>query len=165
MGNQQESEIIITRVFDVSRDLVWQSWTDPEQFKRWWGPKNFTAPVVKIDLRVGGKYLYCMRSAEGREFWSTGTYDKIIQHEQLVCTDSFTDEKGNIVPASHYGMTGDNWPMTTNITVTLIEMENKTKMILAHLGIPLQIKEMCTAGWNEEFDKLAESLTLLKENN
>ena len=53
-------EITITRVFDAPRELVWKAWTEPEHFMRWWGPKGYTAPVYKVDLRVGGKYLYCM---------------------------------------------------------------------------------------------------------
>jgi len=48
------SELVITRVFDAPRELVWNAWTEPESVKRWWGPKGFTAPFCRIDLRVGG---------------------------------------------------------------------------------------------------------------
>jgi uncharacterized protein YndB with AHSA1/START domain len=51
---------------------------------RWWGPKNFTLPACKIDFRIGGKYLACMRSKESQEFWSTGTYKEIVPLERLV---------------------------------------------------------------------------------
>jgi uncharacterized protein YndB with AHSA1/START domain len=97
-------------VFDAPRELVWKAWTDPERMQRWWGPKHFTAPVWKIDLRAGGVYLYCMRSPEGQDYWSTGVYREIVDPERIVCTDSFADEKGNPVPASHYGM-GEDWPL------------------------------------------------------
>jgi uncharacterized protein YndB with AHSA1/START domain len=66
-------DITITRVFDVPRELIWKAWTEPERVKRWWGPKDYTSPSVTIDLRVGGKYLSCMRSQERKDFWSTGT--------------------------------------------------------------------------------------------
>jgi len=152
-------EIVITRIFDAPRELVWKAWTNPKHLMRWWGPKDFTAPVCKVDLRVGGKYLYCMRSKEGQEFWSTGTYKEIVPLERLVCSDSFADEKGNVVPASHYGMPGDNWPLELTVTITLEDLRGKTKMTLTHSGIPSgQMKEMTGAGWNESFDKLAESL-------
>ena len=59
---------VITGIFDAPRELVWKAWTDPERLMRWWGPKNFTSPVSKIDLRVGGTYLNCMRSLEGKDF-------------------------------------------------------------------------------------------------
>jgi uncharacterized protein YndB with AHSA1/START domain len=71
------------------------------------GPKGFTSPVAKIDLRVGGVYLNCMRSPEGKDFWSKGVFDEIVVPERLVMTDSFADEKGNTVPASYYGLSDD----------------------------------------------------------
>ncbi len=66
---------------------------------RWWGPKGFTSPACRIDLRVGGKYLFCTRSPDGRDFWSTGVYREILEPERIVCTDSFADEEGNVVSA------------------------------------------------------------------
>jgi uncharacterized protein YndB with AHSA1/START domain len=125
---------------------------------RWWGPKDFTSPVCKIDLRVGGKYLYCMRSPEGQEFWSTGVYREIVPPERLVVTDSFADKDGNVVPASDYGL-GDDFPLELQVTVTFEEHQGKTKMTLHHSGIPAgEIREMTEAGWNQSFDKLGESL-------
>ena len=154
-----KNDLLITRIFDAPRKLVWKAWTDPEHLMRWWGPKDFTSPVCKTDLHVGGKYLYCMRSKEGRDFWSTGMYNEIVPFERIVCTDSFADEKGNAVPASHYGMPGDDWPMELYVTITFEDLGNKTKMTLKHVGLPAgQMKEMCGAGWNESFDKLAASL-------
>ena len=100
-------ELVITRVLDAPREAVWNAWTDPTRFMLWWGPKGFLSPACKIDLRVGGKYLACMRSPEGQDYWSTGVYREIVPMERLVCTDSFADAKGNVVPASHYAMQGD----------------------------------------------------------
>jgi len=105
--DQDESELIITRVFDAPSELVWKAWTEPERVKQWWGPRGFTSPFCKIDLRVGGSYLVSMRAPDGQDFWSTGVYREIVPQERIVATDSFADEKGNVVPASHYGMSGD----------------------------------------------------------
>jgi hypothetical protein len=66
--NTCEDEIVITRLFDAPRDPVWRVWTKPEFVMQWWGPKNYTSPSCKIDLRVGGSYLYCMRSPEGKDY-------------------------------------------------------------------------------------------------
>jgi uncharacterized protein YndB with AHSA1/START domain len=154
----KDQELVIVRIFDVPRELVWQAWTDPEHLMRWWGPKGFTSPACKIDLRMGGTYLNCMRSPEGQEFWSTGVYREIVEPSLLVCTDSFADEKGTVVPATHYGMSPD-FPLELQITVTLEEDDGKTRMTLRHVGIPSgEMSEMCEAGWNESFDKLAECL-------
>ncbi len=157
-----EKDLIITRFFDAPRERVWQAWTKPEHFKEWWGPKGFTAPLISIDFRTGGKYLYCMRGSgpDGvvRDYWTTGVYREIVPMERIVCADSFADEKGNVVSASYYGMPGD-WPLELTVTVAFEEHDGKTKMTLRHEGLPEgQMKEDCEAGWNESFDKLAKSL-------
>jgi len=154
----RSTDIAISRTFDASRELVWKAWTVPEYFMRWWGPKGFTAPVVKIDLRVGGKYLLSMRSPEGEEYWNTGEFREITPLEHLVYTQKFADEKGNEVPASHYGMPGD-WPQATTVTVTFEALDGTTRMTLRESGIPLgQMHEMARAGWSESLDKLADVL-------
>ena len=95
--NKNNKDLIINRVFDVPIQLVWKVWTNPDMIKKWWGPKDFTSSVCKIDLRVGGKYLFNMLSPEGQEYWSTGIYKEIVPFERIICTDSFADEKGNVV--------------------------------------------------------------------
>ena len=153
--------LTITRLFDAPRERVWKAWTSVELMKKWWGPKFFTAPVIKTDLRVGGKYLFCMRGPDGKDYWSTGDYREIVPQERLVLTDSFADENGNIVPASHYGMTGD-WPAALLITVTFEETGGRTKMTLLHEGLPAgMMREMTATGWSESFDKLAESIAVI----
>ena len=155
---RNEKELRIVRVFDAPRERVWKAWTDPEQVKSWWGPRSFTAPFAKIDLRVGGKYLYCMRSPDGKDYWSTGVYREIVPLQRIVATDSFADEKGNVVPASHYGMPSDV-PMEMQVTVTFEEVGGKTRMTLKHVGIPAgDQSKMAEMGWNTSFDKLAKAL-------
>jgi uncharacterized protein YndB with AHSA1/START domain len=153
-------EMEITRIIDAPRERVWRAWTDPDLVKQWWGPKGFTSPVQKIDLRVGGEYLGAMRSPEGREYWSTGVYREIVAPERLVATDSFADEHGNVVPASYYGMSGD-WPVEMLVTVTFEEQDGKTKLTVRHSGLEAHsdtdIQNM-RQGWNETLDKLDEFL-------
>jgi uncharacterized protein YndB with AHSA1/START domain len=150
--------LIIERIFEAPREKVWKAWTDPDRMKRWWGPKDFIAPFVEIDLRVGGKYLSCMRSPEGKDYWSTGTYREIVPLGKIVVTDSFADEKGNVVSAANYGMTGD-WPLELTVTVIFEVQNNQTKMTLYHVGVPAgENRDMCREGWNQSFDKLAEIL-------
>ena len=155
---KKSAELVITRIFDAPHELMWKAWTEPELLKRWWGPKVFTAPVIRIDFHVGGKYLYCMRSPDGQDFWSTGTYREIIPYKKIVVTDSFADEKGSIVPASQYGMTGD-WPLELVVTLSFETQDGKTKFTLQHAGIPAgEMRDMTKVGWNESFDKLADVL-------
>ena len=122
----KDQELFITRIFDAPCKSVWKAWTEPDLVKRWWGPKGFTSPYCKIDLRVGGKFLYCMRSPEGKDYWSTGIYREIIPEERIVFSDSFADESGNVVPATQYGMSAD-FPLEMLVTVTFEEIGGKTK--------------------------------------
>jgi uncharacterized protein YndB with AHSA1/START domain len=150
-------DLTISRTFDAPREAVWQAWTEPERVKRWWGPKAYTAPVCKMDLREGGKYLYCMRSPEGQDFWSTGVYREIVAPERLVYSHSFADEEGNVVPATHYSMSVD-FPLEMQVTVTFEAEEGKAKVTLHHHGMPKAMFELAKSGWNESLDKLAASL-------
>lgn len=156
--------LVIERTFDAPVETVWKYFSDPEMLKKWWGPKNFTAPSVTIDFRVGGKYLSCMRGspAEGapvQDFWSTGTYKEIVPMKKIVVTDSFADEKGNVVPSTHYGMEG--FPLELQVTFEFEEVDGKTKMTLRHEGIrdiDEKMRSGMDQGWNESFDKIAEAL-------
>lgn len=156
--NTSITDLTIERIFDAPRALIWKAWTDPEHFMRWWGPKDFTSPACTIDLRVGGRYLFCMQAPDGQKYWSTGTYNEIIPEERLVWTDSFADEQGNVVPGSYYGM-GDDFPLEMLVTITFEDHDGKTKLTLHHAGHPAgEMADMAGAGWNESFDKLAASL-------
>jgi len=158
MDSHKVSDLVITRVFDAPIERVWQAWTDPKHIMLWWGPKDFTAPTIQVDLREGGKYLYCMRGPDGKNYWSTGTFEEIVPMERLVFTDSFADEDGNIVSAAYYGMP-EEFPLILKVTVELEELPGKTKMTLKHSGMPpSESKEMAGQGWNESFDKLSNSL-------
>ncbi|MFC5863856.1 SRPBCC domain-containing protein [Acidicapsa dinghuensis] len=102
-ANETE-RMVVTRVFDAPRELVWKAWTDPKYVMQWWGPKGFTCPVCKMDFRVGGKYLYCMKSPDGWEGWNAGEYHEIVPYEKIVSTMYFADSEGNRVEAAELGI-------------------------------------------------------------
>lgn len=164
MNAQLESagDLVITRRFNAARERVWKAWTDPVQVMRWWGPNAFVSPFCDIDFRIGGKYLFCMQSDEGPEIWkkgiwSTGEYLEIEPMTKIVCTDSFADEKGNVVSGSYYGM--DEFPLALEIAVTFSDAgEGETEMTLRHRGLPVSMIDECRTGWQESFDKLEASL-------
>lgn len=146
--------VYITRIFDASLEDVWNAWTKPDHVKKWFGPKNFSAHIIEMDLQEGGSYLNSMKSHEGDEIWSAGVYREVVPKERIVSTDSFADSDGNVVPASHYGMTGD-WPMELIVTVTFKEEESGTRLTLEHQGFPdHKNSSMAKEGWNESLDKL-----------
>ena len=160
-GNQQgsavQNDILIHRVFDLPVSKVWRALTEAEEFKKWWGPKDFTCPTSKMEAKVGGKYLSCMRGPDGKEYWSTGVVKELIPEKRLVVTDHFSDEKGNIKNASEYGMPG-NWPEELLISFDLEEAGDTTKLRLLHEGIPEEMHDECVQGWNESFDKLEKNI-------
>jgi uncharacterized protein YndB with AHSA1/START domain len=154
-----EQQFELVRVFDAPRALVWKMWTDPEHFKRWWGPRHFTCPVAELDVRPGGKYLHCMRSEGGQEYWGTGNYIEVVPQEKLVYTDSFGDKDGNKVPSADYGM--PNWPDETTATIRFEDADGgkKTKVTLSSNVSMAQAKEQgAPDGWGQSLDKLAEVL-------
>lgn len=158
LKKRNEDELLITRVFDARRETVWKAWTEPSLLKRWWGPEHFTAPHMTLDLRVGGRSLFCMRSPEGKDYWSTGTYREIVPLKRIVTTDSFADKDGNVVPGSYYGMSPD-FPMEMLVTVDFEDLGGKTRMTLRHIGMPKgPDMDGARLGWEGSFDKLAKLL-------
>lgn len=150
--------LILTRVFDAPRELVFKAWTQPQRMKQWWGPKGFTCPVCTIDLHPGGEIFTCMRSPEGKDYWSKCKYKEIEVPQRIVCTDSFADEHGNIVSPQDYGMSFD-WPTEALITVIFTEHGRMTRLMLQHSPLnPGQERDMCQQGWTESLDKLDDYL-------
>jgi uncharacterized protein YndB with AHSA1/START domain len=137
--------VVIERIFDAPVELIWQMWTQPEHFKNWYGPKGFTVPVAEMDVRVGGKHLFCMASPDGSmKMWTTGEYTEVVPNECLVYTDSPADENGNVVSPSAMGMP-DGYPATTEVTV-LLEV--------THAGVPAGAGD----GWQQAFAKMADHI-------
>lgn len=145
--------IVIERTFEAPVATIWQLWTQPESFKQWYGPTGFTIPVAEMDVRVGGKRLICMASPDGSmKMWTTGEYTDVAPTERLVYTDSPADENGTIMAPSAMGMP-DDYPMTTEVTVQLEDLGERTKMIMTHAGIPADSPG--ATGWEQAFTKMA----------
>ncbi len=116
MASEQQ-ELILTRVFDAPRELVFKAWTDPKCVAEWWGPHGFTNPVCELDPRPGGAILIHMRGPDGTVYPMTGTYQEIVEPERIVFTNAALDADGK--------------PMFEILTtVTFIEQGGKTKQIV-----------------------------------
>ncbi len=155
-----EQKVVITRTFDAPRERVWEAWTIPEQLREWWGPRGFTAPVIRIDLRVGGEFFNCMSGPDAKPVCGIGTFREVKDQERLVLTDSFANEQGKVVSASYYGMSPD-WPREMLITVTFEKVGGKTRVTLEDSGlhgVSEKDREEMRQGWEQSFDKLVEYL-------
>ena len=141
-----ERELIITRLLDAPRDLVFQAWTRPDYLVRWWGPADFSVTACEIDFRAGGAWRTCLRSPDGRDFWLHGVYRRIVAPERLDFTCEADDERGNL-------------RVEELITVLLAEQGGKTKLTL-HIHFGWLAADVATldpmeASWNQSLDRLA----------
>jgi uncharacterized protein YndB with AHSA1/START domain len=153
--NGTRDAVVIERTFDAPVELIWRMWTDPDHFREWFGPDGVTIPVVKLDVRAGGSRLVCMEmpSPDGVvQMWFTGEFREVVENRRLVYTESLSDEAGNIVAPAELGMP-EGHPPTTEITVELEDVAGRTRMVMAHAGIPADSPG--AAGWTMAFAKLA----------
>jgi uncharacterized protein YndB with AHSA1/START domain len=147
----------VTRIFDAPRELVWKAWTDPKYVIEWWGPKGFTSPVCKMDLRVGGKFLICMRTPDGHEFWNGGEYHEIVPYEKIVSSMYFSDAEGNKIDPATLGI--EHEAIEDAFDVTLFEDLGNGQTKLTFIGNePAESAKESgqMEGWIQILDKVAE---------
>ncbi len=141
-------ELVITRIFDAPRQVVFKAWTDPGRLKHWWGPKGFTNPVCEVDPRPGGAIRIHMRGPDGAIYPMTGVYQEIVEPERLVFLSSALDGQGNPL-------------FEVLTTVTFAEHGGKTKLTM-HASVTKTTAEAARhiagmeQGWNQSLDRLAE---------
>ena len=155
MANETE-QMVVRRIFEAPRELIWRAWTDPKWVKEWGGPKGFTAPVCRMDLRVGRKFLFCMRAPDGKEFWSGGEYQEIVLHEKIVSSMYFSDSEGNRVEPAHYGI--DHEAVDDAYDVVHFEDLGDGETRLTFVGnetMQSAVESGQVAGMNESLDKFA----------
>src|SRR5688572_11662648 len=120
---------IISRIYDLPRELMWQLWTEASHMGNWWSPKGFKPKSGKMDFRVGGTYHYCLTAPDGSDMWGKMVYKEIKKPEKIVWVNSFSNEKGDITthPMS------PTWPREMHSTLTLEEEAGKTKVTITWL--------------------------------
>jgi uncharacterized protein YndB with AHSA1/START domain len=67
-ANLEDRDIVITRVFDAPRELVFKAWTDPKHLMRWWGPKGFTNTIQEVEVKPGGVWRFVMHGPDGMNY-------------------------------------------------------------------------------------------------
>ena len=159
----ETERMVVTRIFDAPRELVWKAWTDPKYVMQWWGPKGFTAPVCRIDFRVGGKFLCCMRSPDGQEGWTAGEYYEIIPQEKIVYSMYFADSEGNRVDPSQFGIEHEAIEDARDMVIFEDFGNGQTKLTLIGNESMESAKDSGQLeGWNQILDKVAAVIADLK---
>ncbi len=141
-----ERVLILTRVFDAPRRLVFAVWTQPAHLVRWWGPRGFTVPSHRIDVRPGGAYRFCMRGPDGADHWLQGAYREIVEPERLSFTYAWEDAAG--VPRHQ-----------TLVAVTFADEGGRTRLALRQSVFEsMTARDAHRQGWTSNLDRLAEYL-------
>jgi uncharacterized protein YndB with AHSA1/START domain len=147
--------LVMSRVFDAPRSLVFKAWTEREHMSRWCAPAGFTITHSEGDIRPGGAWRSCMRSPDGVDHWVSGVYREIVQDKRLVFTHAWDGEDGK--PGHE-----------TLVTITFEDQAGKTKMNF-HQAVfkSSRSRDGHEGGWAETFDRLEEYLKKLqsKENH
>jgi uncharacterized protein YndB with AHSA1/START domain len=158
--------VTLTRWLDAPREHVWAAWTDPAQLALWWGPNDFTTPVVRTDLRTGGALRIVMRSPAGGDYPIVGEYLEIVPPSRLVFTD-LADE----LPADwHAQLDRERSPETRGrplrivVTVTFEERDGGTLLTIANAFESDDERDAvmrlgAADGWAEMLEKLDKLLT------
>ena len=141
-----EWDLVMIRVFDAPRELVFKAWTDAKHMQQWWGPNGFTNPVCELDLRVGGAIRIDMRAPNGVVHPMTGVFEEIEEPERLVFVSSALDDKGNSI-----------FDVLTTVTFTArgdkTELTMQARVIRATVQAPQYLQGM-QAGWTQTLDRL-----------
>ncbi len=158
--HRELAPFVISRVFDVPRDVMWRAWTERKRLMEWFGPKGFTMPAAKMDLRPGGSFHYCLCSPDGKEMWGKWSYREIVEPERIVLVHSFSDEAGGVTRHPF----APNWPLRTLSTFTLTDEGGGTRVTVEWLPLDPTDEERKTfdkgregmkMGWTGTFDQLA----------
>lgn len=153
-------ELILERVFNAPRELVFKAFSEAEHLKHWWGPRGWTLTACTVDFRPGGVWHYCMKCVDenqgdffGYESWGKGVYQEIVEVEKIVYVDYFSDAEGN-----------ENADMpSTLVKMFFQEHEGQTKLISrSEYATAEALKTVMDMGMEqgitETWDRLAEHL-------
>ncbi len=157
-GFDPKLDLVLERVVEVPRELVWKAWTEPERLKQWFCPKPWSVSACEIDLRPGGKFNTVMRSPDGKEFPNQGCYLEVVPLERLVWTDALT---AGYRPSARGYLTGDGGFYLTAFIV-LEAMGSKTTKYTAHAfhsdeaGLKKHEAMGFAEGWGKALDQLVE---------
>jgi uncharacterized protein YndB with AHSA1/START domain len=142
-----DREVVLTRVFDAPRDMVFDAFSKPELLKRWFGPRGWSLAVCEVDLKVGGGFRFVLRDPSGKEMGMRGVYREITPPERSVHVETFDDYPGveSVVTAVFVEQGGK-----TTLTATIVYPSQVVRDAVINSGME--------HGAAESYDKLAELL-------
>lgn len=147
----EERTLVIMRMFDAPRELVFKLWSDPQHLARWMGPRDYPAMQADNDFRVGGKWRIGLRALDGStELWQNGVYREIEAPKKLAFTFVW---EGNM---------GGTPPNETFVSILFEDTGGKTRMTFKQFIFDtVQNRDGHNGGWNSAFDRLGDYLAEL----
>ncbi len=150
-----DKNLVITRVLNAPKELVWEVWTDEKHIPNWWGPKGLHTIVKEHDFRVGGRWEYVMIDEKGNEYPAVGIFKEIVKYKKLTSTDDFTEE--------FRAKTNVDLPRVMLFSMLLEDEGGKTKLTLTYEHASAEDKQKhinmgVEQGWNSMLDKAEEYL-------
>jgi len=140
-----EPELVITRIFDAPRSLVFQAWVDPKHLRQWSAPHGYELVHCEGEARPGGAWRCCMRSSDGKELWLGGVYLEVVENELIEHTHVW-DEDGD----------------ETIVTVRFEDEGRKTRMTMRQTRFAsVAARDGHRGGWTECFERLEALLETL----
>jgi uncharacterized protein YndB with AHSA1/START domain len=149
-----DREIVVTRVFDAPREMVFDAWTDPKHLPCWWGPRGFTTTIHEMDVRPGGIWRLTMHGPDGTDYKNRIVFIEVVKPERLV----YRHEPQH-----------DAEPVTHETTVTFAAQGDKTHVTLRMLFETAAHRERVVTkynaieGGNQTLARLAEHLATRPE--
>jgi uncharacterized protein YndB with AHSA1/START domain len=129
-----EREIVITRVFDAPREIVWNAWTDPKQVVKWWGPRGFTTTIREMDVRPGGAWIHTLHGPDGTNYPGKSVFLEVVKPERIVLSHGGGKEGG---PSANFHSTwtfeveGDQ----TRVTIRMVFDSTQARdMVIKEFG-------------------------------
>ncbi len=145
-----DREIVMDRVFNAPRELVFKAYTDPDLIPKWWGPRKYTTTVDKLDVKVGGAWRFVQRDADGNVYAFNGEYREIAPPERLSYTFEFEGLPGHVLLET---VTFEEQGGQTKVTVTSLFASAEDRDGMLQSGME--------QGATESQDRLAELLATL----
>ena len=124
MREERRSAIVLSRRFEVPRELVFLGYSEARHLAAWWGPRGLSVACCELDFRVGGSFRYCLRLPDGHEMWAKLTYREITRPGRIVYTDAFADENGATIRAPF----SVDWPLEVQNSLSLTEQGGVTML-------------------------------------
>lgn len=151
VATQGDREVVMTRVFDAPRELVFEAFRKPELLKRWFGPRGWSLVVCEVEFRVGGGFRFVLEGPDGRKMGMRGVYREIAPPERSVHMESF-----------------DDYPGESQVTAVMKEQDGKTTLTVTVEYPSAEVRDIVLKsgmehGAAESYDRLSEVLGEIRQ--